>query len=333
MYAGVRLAIAQALHAGITTVHDWCHNVRGRGFADADLQALDETGIRARFSYGYTEHQELDQPIDVADMLRIKREWFGASNGLVTLGAALRGVTCPPEVYRREWEAAREMELPISVHADSSRLRPPLRQIETMYEEGMLGKDVQIIHANNATERGIGLLAECGSSVSLSPVSEMRIGFGFPLTAELIAAGVLVSLSIDTTMLAGNADMFGVMRMTASVANARAEDEFHLTSRDMLRLATVNGAEALGISDRVGSITPGKRADLILVDTAGMKLTPNTDAADVLVWSASPPHVEMVMVDGRLLKSKGQLTAIDPDEILQKANESARSVLAIVQSA
>jgi 5-methylthioadenosine/S-adenosylhomocysteine deaminase len=327
MYRGVRLAAAEALHSGITTVHDWCHNIRGPEYADADLRALAESGIRARFSYGYSEDLPLDQSMDFADLPRVQREWFvPAGDGLLTLGAALRGVICAPEVYRQEWKTARALGLPISVHADASRKRLPWHQIETMFAEGMLGKDVQVVHANNATRTAIDILAETGTSASLSPLTEMRIGFGYPPTAALLAAGVRVSLSVDAVMLSGNADMFAIMKAVQNVETARAEDEFAFPARRALELATIAGAAALGIADRVGSLAPGKRADMILVSTGDANTAPMTDPASLLVEAAEPANVDTVIVDGRILKRRGKLTTLDVEEAVREANESLKEL-------
>ncbi len=124
--------------------------------------------------------------------------------------------------------------------------------------------------------------------------------------------------------------MFGVMKATLNIANARAESEFHLTPRRVLELATINGARALGIADRAGSLTPGKRADLILVSTTDINIAPLTDPAHLLVEAAQPSNVDTVVVDGRIMTRRGRLTALD---IAQAVREAAESVRAIRQRA
>ena len=128
MYQGARLSAAEALHSGITTVHDWCHNIRGPEYADADLRALRESGIRARFSYGAAQGQASDQPINLTDLRRVHRDWRSYSNdGLLTLGLAWRGVSTgatgsvSAAAYRQDFGAARELGIPISVHANNRK--------------------------------------------------------------------------------------------------------------------------------------------------------------------------------------------------------------------
>jgi cytosine/adenosine deaminase-related metal-dependent hydrolase len=182
-----------------------------------------------------------------------------------------------------------------------------------------LGKDVQVIHATWVSPEEIRALAESGSPVSLSPYSEMRIGFGFPPTGELLAAGVTVGLSVDTTELTGNADMFAIMKAIQNVENARALNEFKLPARRVLELATIEGARSMGMDSKIGSLVAGKRADLIMVNTRDVNLAVFSDPAHMLVEAAQPSNVDTVMVDGRILKRGGKLTSIDTGQVADEA--------------
>lgn len=319
MYLGAMLSSAEALNSGITTVHDWCHNTLTPAHVDQDILALQQSGIRARFGYGYPQGLPRDQPVDLDDLRRVQKQWFsGGGDGLLTLGYAARG-TRYPGAYPGEWEVARKMGIPISVHANITRRFGNETEIETFYKDGFLGPDVQVIHALTAPPAAIEAMAKTGTSVSLSPYTEMRIGFGFPKTGAFLAGGVLVTLSVDTAALSGNADMFGVMKAVLNVENAQAENEFKLSARKVLEMATIDGARGLGIADRVGSLVAGKRADIIMVRTGDINIGPMTDAAHLLVEAAQPSNVDTVMVDGRILKRKGKLTAIHADQVVREA--------------
>ena len=319
MYVGALLSSAEALNSGITMVHDWCHNTRTPAFADQDLKALREAGIRARFGYGYPQGHPRDKSIDLDDLRRVQREHFAnPRDALLTLGYAARG-TRYPGAYPGEWEVAKKMGLPISVHANITKRFGNETEIETFYKDGFLGPDVQVIHAITAPPAAIEAMAKTGTSVSLSPYTELRIGFGFPQTGAFVAAGVLVTLSVDTVALSGNADMFGVMKAIQNVENGKTEDEFKLPARKVLEMATINGARGLGVGDRIGSLVPGKRADIIMVRTSDINIGPMTDAAHLLVEAAQPSNVDTVMVDGRILKRRGRLTAIDTREVVRQA--------------
>jgi cytosine/adenosine deaminase-related metal-dependent hydrolase len=158
--------------------------------------------------------------------------------------------------------------------------------------------------------------------VSLSPYTELRIGFGFPPTGEFLAAGVPVGLSVDTTELSGNADMFAIMKAIQNVENARALDEFKLPPRRVLELATIEGARSMGMDARIGSLAPGKRADLIMVNTRDINLAVPGDPAHMLVEAVQPANVDTVMVDGRILKRGGKLMAIDTARVASEASDA-----------
>src|SRR4030095_13114674 len=179
MYQGTRLSAAEAIHSGITTVHDWCHNIRGPDYAEEDLRALRESGIRARFSYGAAQGQTTETPIDTADIDRLHRNWKDYSNdGLLMLGLAWRGTSTSATgsisaaAWRKDFDAARALGIPISVHANNARARAGA--IAAMAKEKCLGKDVQVIHAIWLTPEELKALATSGSSVSLSPYTELR---------------------------------------------------------------------------------------------------------------------------------------------------------------
>jgi cytosine/adenosine deaminase-related metal-dependent hydrolase len=326
MYQGTRLAAAEALNGGITFVHDWCHNIRSPQHAEEDLRALRESGIRARFSYGAAQGHPADKTIDLSDLERMWRSWPAYSNGgLLSLGLAWRGVSTgatgsvSAAAYKQDFDAARRLGIPISVHANN---RKGSDAIALLAREKYLGRDVQVIHATWVTPEEVRALAGSGSTVSLSPYTELRIGFGFPPTGELLAAGVPVGLSVDTTELSGNADMFAIMKVIQNVENARALNEFKLPPRRVLELATIEGARSMGMDARIGSLAPGKRADLIMVNTRDINLAVPGDPAHMLVEAVQPANVDTVMVDGRILKRGGKLMAIDTARVASEASDA-----------
>ena len=193
---------------------------------------------------------------------------------------------------------------------------------------GLLGPDLQVVHANCATGDEVAALAAAGTQVSISPHSELLIGYGLPRTAELLAAGIGVGLSVDSTVLTGNADMFSIMKVTQGIVNAQAHDEFAMTHRRALSLGTIEGAHSLGLGEVTGSLTPGKRADIICVSTAEPNLGVLTDPAHLLVTAAQPANVDTVIVDGRVLKRGGALTTVN----LAQVRDDARRALAGVRA-
>jgi 5-methylthioadenosine/S-adenosylhomocysteine deaminase len=333
MYAGTRLAAAEAIDAGITTVHDWSHNIRGADWAEAELRALAESGLRARFSYGYQAGHPNDRLMDLNGLAGLAADWPSHSaGGRLHLGAAWRGtggsnpaMRVAPALYRAEIEAARGLALPVSVHASGPA--SAAGQVRTYSDAGLLGPDLQVVHLNSASPEEIALAAAAGTPVSVSPWTELQIGYGQPATGALLAAGLPVGLSVDTTMLSGNADMFAIMKVTQACANAGARHEFALTARDVLRLATIDGARTLGLGAATGSLAVGKRADVIVVSADSPNLGVLTDPARLLVTAATPRDVELVVADGRILKRDGVVTALDVPEVVRAARAALAGVL------
>ena len=340
MYYGTLLSSAEALHSGITTVHNWCHNVMTHEHAVEDLRAMQETGIRGRFAYGPARSTPLTQPISIADLTRMHGEWSGLSNeGLLTLGLAWRGVQIAlpnsdgkmeirplsPDMYRVEYEAARKLGLPVSVHLNSTKFDKD--HIIALHKLGYVFNGLQVIHAINTSPEEMDILAAAGASVSISPASEMRIGFGLPKIAEFLDRKVNLALSVDTTPLTGNADMFGIMKLAQNLENGRSESEFKLPARKVIELATIEAARALGLADRTGSLKKGKRADVIMVSTRDVNIGPFTEPAYMLVDSAQSANVDTVLVDGRILKRNGKLTAIDTGKLMTEASAATQAII------
>jgi cytosine/adenosine deaminase-related metal-dependent hydrolase len=329
MYQSARLAAAEAINSGITTVHDWCHNARGRAHAEGDIRALREAGLRGRFSYGWAQGLPDTQISNLADLESLHRDWKTISTeGLITLGFGWRGKfrvsPIPPEIHRTEFETARKLGLPISVHVGSAHKAKG--QIESHAKDGFLGPDVQIVHALSATAEEIEMVKNAGAAVSLSPGSELRIGFGFTLTSEFLAAGVPLGISVDNTSLAGTANLFSALKLARDVENAKSENEFTLTARRMLEIGTILGARSMGLGDVTGSLTPGKRADVIVISTSGLNMGVFTDPAHMTLECTLPENIDTVIVDGRVLKSGAKLTALSAPAIVREARASLEGV-------
>ena len=329
MYQGARLSAAEAIYSGMTTVHDWCHNIRSREHAERDIQALKDSGIRARFSYGWSQGQDDKDILNLRDIEALHRDWTSHSNdGLITLGLGWRGKfragPLPENVYRTELEAARGMGIPVTVHIQS-RKNPP-NQIEAHVKENLLGKDVQLVHAVWATPDEIRMVKEVGATISIATTSDMRIGFGLPPVGDFLAVGVPCGISVDTSALIGSSSLFGVMRNVRDAENARTLNEFKLPARRVLELATIEGARSMGIDDKVGSLKPGKRADIIAVSTRALNMGSFVDPAHLLVGSALPENVDTVTVDGRILKRAGKLTSLSQTQVVADARVAVEGI-------
>jgi len=330
-YANVRLGLAEALSAGATTVHNWAHNVRSPAHADAELRAMRDMGMRGRFSYGPAQGMPNEQPMDLAGLAKIQREWM-PNDGMLTLGicsrnigasqTALRG-TISLDIVRQDWGGARKLGLPITLHTSGPS---PVKLLD---DAGLLGPDVQLVHPLLTTPEDRRILKERGVSYSIAPVGES----GRPAKAgviqlgELLEAGIKVSISTDLTGTF-NCDFFNCMRILYQLHQHRIGTRIPLTSKRLVQLATLDGAIDLGIADRTGSLTPGKRADIILVRTGDINIAPVGDPYEALVMLAQPRNVDTVIVDGRILRRAGEFTALDHAQVLKEAAEYAAALRA-----
>ncbi|MDB5964827.1 MAG: amidohydrolase [Polaromonas sp.] len=337
MYAGVRLAAAEAIDSGITTVHDWAHNPRTPEHAEENLRALRESGIRARFSYGPARGIPVTETVNLDDIRRLHADWKSYANeGLISLGLAWRGVqyavtdqatgkmgfqNIPESVYRTEYDTARSLGIPLTAHCNIGS-RIDFGHAAKLDQLGLLYEDLQLVHMVSSTQAEIDAVAKAGSSVSFSPYTEMRTGFGFPDPTAFLKAGVKVGLSVDTTTLSGSGNMFEIMKGIQNIANGKALSEYDMPARTALELGTLGGARSLGIGQQTGSLKPGKHADVIMVDTRSLNIGMFTDPAHMVVEAANPASVNLVMVDGRILKEHGKLTAVHAGEVVVEASKA-----------
>jgi 5-methylthioadenosine/S-adenosylhomocysteine deaminase len=302
-YWAARFALAEAVTAGITTVHNWDHNVRSAEDADVNVRAQLDAGVRGRFSYGPRDSTPGEEPMDLDDLRRFTDRWpADRLDGLLDFGVALRGpYRTPAAVYRREWATARELGLPITMHCDRCLREDACRScgLTRLADEGLLGPDLQVVHAVHASDADIAALAAAGTRVSLSPITELRT-MGFPLVSEMFEAGVAVSLSTDTLAMPTAPDVLTTLRAVEAVEAARCGSSA-VTPRRLLQMATIDGAHDLGIGAVTGSITPGKRADLLLLDAGASNLLPGGDVVEALVRQGRATDIVTVVVDGRVL--------------------------------
>jgi len=325
-YIGVRLGVAEGLLSGITTVHDWSHNTVSPQHADAELQALRDIGIRARFSYGTPQGHPADRTMDLADLARVQREW---PDGLLTIGACLRSPgaagargSIAVELFRTEFDAVRRLGLQATIHCGPKGL------IELIGRNGLLGPDLLLVHPQGMSADELKMIGESRSPWSIAPVIEMSysaVRNGIIQYAELNQMGVPLGLSIDASA-ATNADFFNVMRALMWSDWQRSGAPLRLKPKRLVELATIEGAKLLGLGERTGSLTPGKRADLAMIRTTDLNMAPVRDPYYAIAFQGQPANVDTVMVDGRILVRGGRLTAVDVAKLTREAAESARGV-------
>jgi cytosine/adenosine deaminase-related metal-dependent hydrolase len=336
LYAGTLWGALQALNAGITTVADWSHNLPTPRHADANVRALHDSGIRGVFLYGGPGPHGLaffgvPAPQHPRDARRARAEHFpGGARGRLRMGLALRGPAfSTPEATADDFAFARDLGLPISVHVGMAGFPGAVATLDKL---GLLGPDVNYVHANQLSDREFGLIADSGGSVSVTPSVEMTMALGtYPATGQVISRGIAAGLGVDTTTGSGT-DLFTEMRLALAAERARANagavsrDEavelVELGQRDMLRLATLDAARAWRLDHEVGSLTPGKQADVTVVDMRSPHLDGSGDPVATLVMGAGAADVETVVVGGEIVKAGGALAGPLAERALELMHDS-----------
>jgi len=330
VYIANLMGALEAINAGITTLLDWSHVNNTPEHADAAIHGLDEAGIRAIYGHGvpvgadWWSYSSKDHPEDVR---RIRKEYFSSDDQLLTLALAARAPgNTTPDVARHDWALARDLDIRISVHVGMRLTGVHVNHVLSLNELGLMGPDTTYIHCTDSTDEELDLIASSGGSTSVAPYVEMLMGHGVPPTGRLVARGVRPSLSIDVVSSVPG-DMFTQMRTALVQERILAFTETpdvafapSLTHRDVLEFATVDGAKACALDHKVGTLTPGKQADIILIRTDRVNVAPVVDPVATVVIAADTSNVDTVFVGGRILKQDGRLTRIDLPRLLDRLN-------------
>jgi 5-methylthioadenosine/S-adenosylhomocysteine deaminase len=317
VYAGTLWGALQALDAGITTIADWAHNDQSPAHADADLRGLRDSGIRGYFLYGGPGPATDDpNPPHPADARRMRDEYFGSGRyGRLRMGMGLRGPAfTSAERNAADFAFARELGLPISIHVGMAGTG---HAVAVLDRGGLLGADVNYVHGNFLSDAEWDLLAGSGGTMTITPSTDMLMQFGtYPSTGAALSRGIMAGFGIDTICSAGT-DLFCEMRLALAAERSRANattisantmaPTVGLHQRDMLRLATIGGARVWQLEDEIGTLTPGKQADIAIIDMRSPHLDGFGDPVAVMVLGAGPADVETVIVGGDIVKRQGKL--------------------------
>src|ERR1700722_11426224 len=256
-------------------------------------------------------------PPHPADARRMRDQYFASGScGRLRMGMGLRGPAfTSAERNAADYAFARELGLPISIHVGMAGTGHGVADLE---RDGLLGAGVNYVHGNFLSDAEWDLLAASGGTVTITPSTDMLMQFGtYPATGAALSRGIAAGFGVDTVCSAGT-DLFSEMRLALAAERSRANatvisadkmaPAVDLHQRDMLRLATLDGARVWGMEGEVGSLRPGKRADIAVVDLRSPHLDGFGDPVAVMVLGAGPADVETVIVGGDIVKRDGKLT-------------------------
>ena len=332
VYAGDYFSALGAIDSGVTCILDWSHIHNTHEHTDAAVKALADSGVRAVFAYGnaqtvdgrWWEAKGSKYPGDIA---RLRKQYFSSDDQLVTL--YLAAPSGSPEQILPTFKAARDVGARITIHVGvGERGRAGL--LEKLNAEGALKSDTTYIHCCTLNDTEWKLIRDTGGTISIAGYVETLMGHGNPPVQKAIDTGIRPSLSVDVETSVPN-DFFAQMRTIFSLqknevwARRLAGDKNppkFLTVREVLEFATAEGARANGLERKIGTLTPGKDADIILLRTDRLNVMPMNNAVGAVVTSMGPQNVDTVLIAGKVMKRNGQLVGVDFERLNRLGNEA-----------
>jgi 5-methylthioadenosine/S-adenosylhomocysteine deaminase len=305
---------------GTTTVVDLSQIGHSPEHSDACVKALQDSGIRAVFGYGRGSGPQMRYPEDIA---RLQRTYFSSKDQLLTLAVA---AALDPQVV----QAARDAGVQAIMHF---RVNPAPGL--ALKRAGVLREGDAFIHTTHLNDEAWQMIKEIGGRISMSPPLEMAMGHGMPAIQEALDRGVRPSLSSDHGTTVAQ-DMFSIMHTAFNLQRLFVQQRMRrnepnlpplLTCRDVLGFATAAGARFALLDHKIGTLAPGKEADLLILRADRFDLWPLNNAPSVVANLMNPSHVEAVFIAGKVKKWRGNLVGVDAARVMRLARESRDAVM------
>ncbi|WCK56121.1 amidohydrolase [Aneurinibacillus sp. Ricciae_BoGa-3] len=320
---GTSLSIVEMLKTGTTTFVDMYDHM------DMVAELVTASGMRASLCRGViglcppdVQAQKLDEASAFA------ARWNNAADGRIKTMMSPHGpYTCPPDYIQRIVAKAEELDLPIHIHMSESEWEVqqnvddygsrPVLHLEKL---GVFNRPTLVAHAVHLTDEELDILAKYNVKVSHNPISNLKLGSGIARVPEMMERGICVSLGTDSSASNNNLDLFEEMKMVALLHKGVRKNPVLVPATEALRMATIYGAQALLLSDQIGSLELGKQADFIVIDSHRVFYQPEHDPVSHVVYSASGRDVKDVYVKGKQLIKDGVCLSMDEETISKEAN-------------
>jgi len=322
-YAGELLASVGQIRAGVTTAVDLSQVSHSPEHTDACIAGLKEAGRRTVFGLSAGQGPASQYPQDIA---RLRSQFFSSEDQLLTL-ALHAGLDA------KLWELGRKAGAPIISHANNTMAAA---QLETLGHAGLMGPDNEYIHCTHFSATTWQMTQDTGGKVSIAPAIEMTEGHGMPAIQATLDHGIRPSLSTDVEAVM-TADLFTVMRTAITlqrmqINERRSSGEKNLpallTCQDVLEFATIEGARVAHLDHKVGSLTPGMEADIVMLRTDDSNVFPLNNAPGAVVMLMDTGNVDTVFIAGKIMLSKGRLVGVDLRKLRRLADRARDGILA-----
>ncbi len=344
-YLGNLLGSLNQIDSGATAIFDWCHNNATPDHSDAAIDGLTDAGIRAVFGHGTVKpdpregephYSRIPHPRE--EIERLRRGRLSDDGAMVTLAMAILGPDYSTlEVALHDFRLAREYGLLSSAHIWGTPDRLVKEGYHRLKKEGLLGPDHNIVHGNYLDDEELRVIVDAGVSVTATPAVEAQKHPAEPLMGRVMALGGKPSIGADIEIYVGG-DMFHVMRFAlqserifdnlGNPSPENAGEKRMLTARHTLEWATINNARALGLESRIGSLSPGKQADIVMLRAGDINMFPVNDPVQAVVFHAGRSNVDTVLIAGRKVKEGGRLLypASDLDRKKEQLADSGQRI-------
>lgn len=341
-YIATYMGAMECLSNGVTTVIGYEHNVNTPDHARAGIDGMRDAGVRGVYALGMGQAplapRVFSSTDDYRPLLRdLQQEYFSGGDELVRLGVApVELFMAPLDVTADQLRLAREHGAQLTLHANA--VQTGEGEIAKLHGAGLLGPDIVFVHGNTSSDLEYQLARDAGAAICAGVEVEIGMALGEPTLRKQREFGLHPTLGVDSVGCCGGS-LIGQARLgmqTVALADAldalgRGENpaELSVTSREALRWATINGAKALGLESELGSITVGKRADLVLMTTSSPELAgyEEEEPEAAIISQSTVADIDLVMVEGRVVKRDGRLATSDWDARLATMNESKRRIL------
>lgn len=327
IYHGSILGIAELIKSGVTSFLDMYF------FADQTIEAALETGVRAYIARGLTDEEE-GKEVNLQETRELYKKYNQKDGRIGIFVGPHAPYTCSPRYLEKVIALSQELGTNVHIHLSETRKEVEesiekwgVTPIEHVYNLGLFKRPTIAAHCVHINDEDIDILAENKVSAVNNPTSNMKLASGFAPVGKMLKAGVNVALGTDGASSNNNLNMFEEIHLASILNKCVDNDATSVPAATAIRMATINGAKALGMKDKLGSIEVGKKADIILIDLKKPHLCPLNNPISAISYSAQGSDVHTVIVNGKILMENYELKTIDVEQAMYEADKASRELI------